>query len=478
MTKPAVPFRSFMAEVVQTSKIADPLQRCLRMPDPPGSHWHADGVAAYCRYRYRPSMTLAEFRRLIADGKGAEVDRIMGDYQRAQAEDPSDQSRLDGAFYRMGLTEYTPETRRAVDAWKRQRPQSAFAVAASGFQYHAAAWAARGEEAARDTPEEKWAAMRKLAVLARAELDRAAGMQPTIPLVSADRFSLGKLTGDEAYAEEALASGRVAAPGAMSPRLIQSSMSGSNWGAGPPALLSQASDAAAIANRFPLLWVAVGRARMKAATDPSLQDGAKANFLAAAVEVATAVDLGALAERAYRDGKFSQALILAVEAWRFDDGEPNALYVIGFASQHARYEDWARTTLKDAARNHPDALEVARNAGVALLALKEPMEAERLLSNAIQRDPDDVWTLTQLGFFYLNSAHRYDKASAIASSLIRLDDDNPDGYALRTFAQIETDDPERYTSIHAFLDRFEQRDGEQYASDNLRQYLAEHPEPL
>ncbi|PTR35484.1 Flp pilus assembly protein TadD [Luteibacter sp. OK325] len=423
-------------------------------------------------------MTLTEFRQLVADGKAAEVDRVMGDYQHTQSEDPTDQSRLDGAFYRMGLTEFTPETRRAVDAWKKQRPQSAFAVAASGFQYHSAAWVARGEDAASDTPEEKWVAMRKLAALARAELDRAANMQPTIPLVSADRFSLGILTGDETYAEEALASGRIASPGAMSPRLIQSSMSGSNWGAGAPALLSQANDAAAIANRFPLLWVVVGRARMKAATDPSIRNRAKTDFLAAAVEVATAVDLGALANRAYRDGEFSQALILAVEAWRFDDGEPNALYVIGFASQHARYEDWARTTLKNAARNHPDAIEVARNAGVALLALKESAEAERLLSYAIQRNPDDVWTLTQLGFLYLNSAHRYDRAKTIASSLIRLDDDNPDGYALRTFAQIETDDPERYTSIHAFLDRFEQRDGEQYASDSMRQYLGEHPEPL
>lgn len=467
-----------MAQVIEASKIADPLQRCLRMPDPPASHWHADGVAAYCRYRYQPTMTPSQFRQLVAEGKGAEVDRIMTEYQRTQAEDATDESRLDGAFYRMGLTEFTPETRRAVDSWKKQRPQSAFAVAASGFQYHSAAWAARGEDAASDTPNEKWAAMRGLAALARTELDRAATMRPLVPLVYADMFSLGVLTGDREYAAAAMARGLAAAPGAMALRLIQASMSVSNWGGSPQMLLDQARNAEATATRYPLLWVVVGRAKMKAATDPSLAKHLKMNFLAAADEVATAVDLAGLADQANRDGQFAEALILAVEAWRFDDSEPDALYVIGVASRHARYDDWARATLKTAVRNHPDSVKVARNAGIALLVLNEPAEAEHLLSYVLERDPNDVWTLTQLGSFYLNSAQRYDKVKAIADTLIRLDDDNPDGYALRAFEQIETDDPGRYKSIRVFLDRFGQRDGEQYPSDNLRSYLAEHPEPL
>ncbi|APG03607.1 hypothetical protein BJI69_06585 [Luteibacter rhizovicinus DSM 16549] len=478
VTRPAIPFRSFMTQVIEASKIVDPLERCLKMPDPPGSHWHRDGVEAYCRYRYQPAMTSLEFRQRIAEGRGDEVDRVLAEDARAQADDPAAASRLDGAFYRMGLMESTPDMRRAVDAWKRQRPQSAFAAAASGFQYSSAAWQARGQDAYDDTPEENLTAMRKQAALARAELDRAATMQPPIPLVFAEMFSLAMRAGDEDDAQAAMARGLAVAPDDMALRLIQSAMSGGAWGGSPALLLKQASEAAARAPRQPLLWVVVGRARMKARTDPLLHAPAAKPTLAMAGEVATAADLAWLARRAYLGKAFSESLILAVEAWRFDDGESTALWVIGMASQQARYSEWARVILKNAAQKHSDSVSVARDVGVALLALKEPVEAERLLSYAVERDPADTWTLAQLGWLYLNASHRYDKAKNVADTLIQREGDDADGYALRAFAQIETDDPERYKSIHVFLDRFEQRDGALNTADSLRTYLAEHPEPL
>ena len=477
-TRPAVPFRSFMAQVIETSKIADPLERCLRMPDPPGAHWHAEGVAAYCRVRYQSEITPARFHELIADSNGAELDRIMAEYQQAESERKSSaEGLLDGAFYRMGAAVFDPGTRSALDAWKKQRPESAYAVAASALQYTSAAWAARGEEAARDTPDERWAAMYKQAALARTELDRAAKMQPLVSLIFADMYRLGILTGDREYAASALARGLAMNPGDLSLRLIQSSLSGSNWGGSPQLLLSQASEAAAIAPGHPLLWVVVGKARIMAATDSSLAEPLTKHFLAAASEVAAPVNLGELAYEANRQGVLTEALILAVEAWRFDDGQPNALYVIGAASPPTNYSDWARNVLKTAAREHPDSLRVLRVAGLGLLNL-EPAEGERLLSNAVDRDPTDGSTRAQLGFFYLNYARRYDKVMAMADALIRIDDDNPDGYALRAYAQVETNDPARYASIRLFLDRFGQRDGGQAAADNLRSYLAEHPEPL
>jgi tetratricopeptide (TPR) repeat protein len=478
VTHPAIPFRDFMSQVIEASKIADPLERCLRMPDPPGSRWHREGVAAYCRYRNQPTMTPAQFRQRIADGKANEVDDILTGFSRAQAEDARDASRLDGAFYRLGLMEFSPETRSAVDAWRKQRPQSAFALAASGFQHISAAWIARGQESAVNTPREAWGAMQEQAELARAELDRAATMQPSVSLVFADMFTIGKMTGDDDYANAAMAHGLAVAPDDMALRLIQSSMSGSRWGGSPVVLLQQAHDAAVRATHYPLLWVVVGRARMKAQTDPALPPPLANHFLTAANEVATATDLSWLADRAYRSDNFAEALILAVEAWRFDDGEASALWIIGMASERARYRDWARITLKEAARRHPDSVGVARNAAVALLELRDPAEAERLFSSAVDLDPSDTWTLRQLGWLYLNSTRRYDKARAIADSLIRIDEDGASGYALRAYAQIETDDPDRYKSIHVFLDRFEQRDGSQTTADDLRTYLVEHPEPL
>ncbi|HXE67203.1 MAG TPA: hypothetical protein VN630_09185, partial [Rhodanobacteraceae bacterium] len=41
----------FLDAAKRAERITDPLQRCLAYPDPPGSHWNHDVVAAYCTYR-------------------------------------------------------------------------------------------------------------------------------------------------------------------------------------------------------------------------------------------------------------------------------------------------------------------------------------------------------------------------------------------------------------------------------------------
>jgi hypothetical protein len=46
--------KTFLAAVERAENIADPVQRCLAYPDPPGSHWSANAVHAYCQYRYQP----------------------------------------------------------------------------------------------------------------------------------------------------------------------------------------------------------------------------------------------------------------------------------------------------------------------------------------------------------------------------------------------------------------------------------------
>src|ERR1700761_5802187 len=103
--------QAFMTQVQSASKIADPVERCLHMPDLPGSHWHADGVAAYCRYRFTKMADIAGFRALIAAGKGAEVDRILARYLQMQMHDARYPAIFDQAVSRAGFDDADPDMR-------------------------------------------------------------------------------------------------------------------------------------------------------------------------------------------------------------------------------------------------------------------------------------------------------------------------------------------------------------------------------
>lgn len=475
-THVASPFQTFIAQAIETSKIVDPLERCLRMPNPPGSHWHREGVEAYCRYRNAPTLTGPRFRQLVAEGKAAEVDRLLSEFARAQAEDPAQPERLDGALDNMELTYFAPETKRAVDAWRKQRPHSAFAITADALQAEAVAWKLRGNDFAIDTPASAWLAVNNQAAIARAQLERAATLEPVAPTVFSAMFTLGTLTSDTAYANQGIERGLRLAPESMSLRLTQTYFSGYKWGGGQAVLLRQANEAAALAARQPLLWLVVGRAHIMLGTDVSPPGHGPTD----ADEVSTADDLGRLAVRAYRQGKFTQALILALEGWRFDDSEPNSLYALGMAAPPVNQGNWARETLKNAAHKYPESVELARNVGSALAHTENPedaVEAERLLTYARDHDPSNIWTLSELGALYANELHRYDKAIAVSQALIRIDSDNPFGYSMRAYAQIQSNAADRYASIHVFLDRFGQREGQEAVASTLRGYLASHPEP-
>lgn len=471
---PMTPFSVFMAQVEEASKIADPIERCLHMPDPPGSHWHSDGVAAYCRNRYTELMDVSRFRELVAAGNGAEVDRILAGNLQTQMHDPTYASIFDQAVNRAGFHDATPETRAAINAWMRQRPDSAFAVAASGMQHRVAAFAARGNATSSKTSEEQWDAARKEAALARRDLDRAATMSPEIPTIYTDMLNVGMLIGDRRYAMAALQRGFAVQPNSLGLRLNEANLMGTRWGGSSAWVAQQAEEAAVAAKDTPLLWVAVGRARIEAATNGHVTPPADGRYLALASEVAMGPDFGSLAADANRAGNGEDAYMLAVEALRFDNARGDALYVIGYLGSRGFYPDWATAELIRAAHEHPDSVEVAGNAGVWLRYLGEPALAEPLLVYATEHGTDD-WVLSTLGDFYSHEGKNYPKAASIAEELIRRDPDNANGYAIRACVQMDTNHPDRYRTLNAFLDRFGDDTEQRYTAAQMRAYLAAHP---
>lgn len=467
---------AFMEDVLTASKIADPLERCLRMPDPPGSHWHADAVEAYCRNRNAELMDATHFRALIAAGKGAEVDSILAGYLQTQMREPTYAAMFDQAMLRAGFNDASDETRKAIDAWKRQRPDSAFAVAASGMQYRAAAFAARGADSDSKTSDEQWRAAHEQAILARRELDRAAAMTPAIPSIYANMLSMGVLVGDHRYAMAAIRRGLEVQPTSLTLRLTQAAMTGDKWGGSTAWVKQQGDESAVAARKTPLLWVAVGRARIEVATEGHLSPPTDGHFLALADEVATGSDFSHLADQASRAHKNDEALILAVEAVRFDNANGDALDVIGRSAFKGAYREWGKAELIRAAREHPESVEVAGNAGVWLRYLGEPALAEPLMVYATGREKDD-WVLATLGDFYTHEGHDYAKAGAIADDLIRRDPTNANGYVIRACVDKDTNSPNRYHSAKDFLARFGDDPDQQGPASEIRAWLAAHPEP-
>jgi tetratricopeptide (TPR) repeat protein len=344
------------------------------------------------------------------------------------------------------------------------------------MQYQAAAFAARGADSASKTSEEQWRGAQDQAALAQRELDKAASMTPAISSIYATMLSTGVLVGDHRYAMAAIQRGLAVQPTSLTLRLTQAAMTGEKWG-GSTAWVKRQAEAAAVAARdTPLLWVAVGRARIQAATDGYLRSPADGRFLALADEVATGSDFNHLANNANRADKDDEALVLAVEALRFDNEQGDALDVIGRAASHGVYRDWGKAELIRAAREHPDSVDVAGNAGVWLRYLGEPALAKPLMIYATEHEKND-WVLATLGDFYSHEGKDYAKAGAIADELILRNPDDANGYVIRACVDKDTNSPNRYHSARDFLERFGNDPRQQGPATEIRTWLSTHPEP-
>jgi tetratricopeptide (TPR) repeat protein len=472
-TAPPADLDAFFKQVREASALTDPFQRCLHMPDPPGSHWHPEAVREYCAYKFPDVMTRATFAHLIDDGKAAEVDRAFAKYLDAQRRDPKGVSRLDGAYASLGLRDASAESRRLIDAWRRQRPDSAFAVAASGMQWYAAAKQGRGMKSNRETSADQMQTMETFGAMARDDLNKAAAMKPAFATLYSDQLGLAMYTGDDPGAADALAKGFALAPDDLSLWLSKAAFSAEKWG-GSDAQVAQIGQAAeARTAKRPLMWVVVGRSHITLATHAQLQPPADGRFLAVVDEVAPPFDLGTLAAMAATAKKNDEALVLAVEALRFDDGNIFALNALSDAAYKTPQAPWAADMLRRGAAQHPDAMDNVRLAGMQLVYLGGTFaEATSLLESALAHDPKDKGVMLRLAEYALRAHDHYEDAKRLASKVIELYPDTPRAYVILIRAQIGTNDAGRIATIHYFLDHY--GDDSTYAefTRQMRDYLA------
>lgn len=447
--------QAFLAAATKAEDIADPLQRCLAYPDPPGSHWTHAAAAAYCQYRYQPIVTLAQVRDLIQHGHAAELDRLLGDALQAQLTQPQAAGRLDRIFY-ADFEEGSFDERLLIDAWKRASPDSAFAYAASGYSYVQMAYAARGGEYVQDTPQSQFEAMQRLLQQADADLQHALKLNPRITpiygaMVRAGAFGLGK-----SYLLDAVHKGLQIDPASLSIYGFYLWAEEPQWYGSVAEMQRIVATSLRRADRNPLLLLNKSEPLAYVANIQQCcgRPTDVANFPNVFDEVAGIDLLGPAGKLAAEHGQADMAMIYLSEAVRFDADDDASRYRL--ANLLARTNQ-ARPLLEHAQRllqAVPGNTQALALRSYAHLLLGDRVHAKQDLLAALAKDPDNTQILALLGRLYVYTTHEWDKGWEVADHLIRVRPEMAEGWRLRVSIQLHQPRPGLDDTIHYFLAHF------------------------
>lgn len=425
---------AFLDAARRAEGMTDPLQRCLAYPDPPGSHWDREVVVAYCKYRNQPMISFAQVKQMVQAGRGRELDRMFDEALHAQMTEPDARGRLDHIFINdFGKASF--DIRSTLDAWKRQSPDSAFAYAASGYEYEQMAFAARGEDYISKTPQSALDAMDRLAAQADADLKHALALNPKITPAYAAMISLGGMTLGGNYAVSAAKDGLAQDPGNFYIYSMWIWLEQPNWYGSLDAMAAVAREAQAHADRNPLLRMLTSYPdfyriqKCKCANDVELS--AYEGVLDKMAVSANLDDAGGTAKDANEP---SAMTIYLSEALRFNpglrDSRIDRIYgLVEFDRIHWAIDEASRLM----AESPGDEYATKARAWAYLIGNDLP-HAQKDFETAVQLNPSDGWVLSQLGGIYMGNK-QWDKAWDIANRMIEKAPQDTGGWAMR--AQIQ-----------------------------------------
>lgn len=154
------PMRAFLQQARKADAIADPLQRCLALPDMPGNQWAPGLARAYCELLFGEVITRPTAAGHIDGGTVAALDALYRrDLERHFSKDDFSEI-IHRDFQQFGGDE---ETERLTASWLKQAPDSPFAHLFRGAYLADLASTARGGRWAQETPAEDLRRMSELA---------------------------------------------------------------------------------------------------------------------------------------------------------------------------------------------------------------------------------------------------------------------------------------------------------------------------
>jgi tetratricopeptide (TPR) repeat protein len=448
---------AFLDAAKRAEAIADPLQRCLAYPDPPGSHWDHAAVVAYCRYHNQPTISFAQVRQMIQAGRGRELDRMFDAALQAQATDPDAYGRLDSIFSE-DFSTASFDIRSTLDAWKRQSPDSAFAWAASGYEYERMAYAARGADLISRTPQSALDAMDRLAGQADADLKHALALNPKVTPAYRAMISLGGMALGRKYAEAAVQRGLVQDPDNLDIYDQWMWLEQPNWYGSLDAMSAVARDAQKHAHSNPMLRMLnssrdIYRIQKCKCTD-AVELSAYEGVLDKLGGWRDLKDAGYTA----KDANDPPAMTIYLsESLRFNPDQNDTRIDRIYDLVDFDRVQWAIDEANRLIAASPDDEYSIKARGWAYLIGNDLPHARKDFETAERLNPSDGWVLAQLGGLYIGSK-QWDKAWDIADRMIQKAPQDVRGWSMRAAIQMQQPRPglketADYLESHFYTDK-------------------------
>jgi hypothetical protein len=426
---------AFIAAAKQAEAIKDPLQRCLAYPDPPGSHWSKDAVAAYCHYRVPSVLTFAQAQKLIQNGHAAELDRRLAAALHAQQTDAASPGLLD-RIYRQDFDDGSFDIRPTLDAWKRDSPDSAFAWAASGTAYVAMAYAARGGALMKDTADSSVDAMDKLLVQADSDLRRAIALNPQVTPAHVALINAGGLGYDRAYTDAAIHGALAAVPDDYAIYTMAMWTLQPKWGGSLAAMDQLAAQAQLHASANPLMKLLLSeRPYYEVDNCGCAKDVELAAYPAALDQLTNSTYLGWVGFAAKGRRNTAVSAIYLSETQRFAPDRVDARIQRTYALVDFDEADWAVADLNLVLTTSPQDTDALNARAYAYEMQGDDKRAEQDQRALLAINPNDTDALARLGNLLVHSTHEWNEGWDIASRLIAAQPKNPYGWMLRATIQ-------------------------------------------
>jgi tetratricopeptide (TPR) repeat protein len=448
--------QQFLSDARKAETISDPLQRCLAYPNPPGLDWSSAATSAYCRYQFDPAVKPEEAFELIRTGHAAELDRRLAEVMQAQHSQPDAQDALDRTF-NIDFAKGSDDVRGLMDAWKRQSPNSPFALAASGMAYVAMAQRARGNDYASNTPQSSFDSMDRLVQRARADLDAAVKLEPQVTPAYGAMIYAAALNGDTHYALSAAKQGLAVEPASymIYARLVW--MAQPKWDGNIPTMRRFIATAERHAKENPLLLLLLAEG---AGGDQFVEDTpcmpASVNNLYKVIfaqpsTVGMLMSAGWVTKHCNRS---DLSVIFRSELLRFDPTRTDHREGRAFALVELGQMEWALSEGNALVALEPQDENSYEVRGFAYESMGQPDHAIEDYEQALRINPDDSWGLIALGNLYVNGKHDWDKAWAITDRLLQIHPEEPRAWLLRARIQREQPRAGLDQTVSDFIARF------------------------
>jgi Zn-dependent protease with chaperone function/TPR repeat protein len=165
---------------------------------------------------------------LLEQRNYAELERLLGGYQRAFEEEQSTSPRLENAFLAFRRVPGSAET--ALNEWVEKYPSSYVALAARGSFFYFRGLEARGTAFIQDTPEENIRAMHSHLERARKDLERSLGLTQRPYLSRLTLMSIARVSGNRKVARTQYLEAVKLAPQSVELRLAHMTTLEPRWG--------------------------------------------------------------------------------------------------------------------------------------------------------------------------------------------------------------------------------------------------------